>query len=145
MQTTMIRAGRYEVLARAGKFTVKNPATKTWLVLNDRNRLVHKCETLRDAKNWISSLDNRPASVKSKNYLRSLLEVQADTLLAGKIRSYFNELRQQGREIDQAEVSLAIHRLLEAQGRAPKLPTQKRADSIAQARQAITTAKAARV
>lgn len=109
---TKIRAGRYSVATTNGEYTIKKIAHAEWIVLNDQSRKVGpKFPTLRSANLWVSCLENRPASDKSKNYLRDLLAAQKGSELAEQIRSYFNDKRSKGVVINQGEVSLAIKRL----------------------------------
>lgn len=140
---TKVRAGRYVVQTSHGAYVVKQLGDRKWVVLNDNARMVGRLfTTLGEGEAWVSALHYRPASVKSKNYLRQILTRMGDDLFAGKVRAKINEERLKG-ELPQSLVTLAIDHLMHPDKR-PHVPAQSampRSEAIRVARAAVTASK----
>lgn len=147
MAAKKVRAGRYTLQIKSGLYTIKNVKSKVWLVLNDQHRKVAQFETLSAAEGWLLGLSVRPASDKSKNYLRDLLAQHAGSELAEKIRAKLNnDFVNQGQPVPQDLVSLAIKQLTTPAAWA-SIPQQRadvmpRAEAIATARAAVAASRA---
>lgn len=125
MAKRKLHAGLYQTQVKAGVYTIRNTGPKSWVVTTASNRRIGKFPSLGEANAWLAGLTEQPASVESKNYLRDLLDQQAGTPLAERLRGHFNGLRASGALITQSDVSQAIDRL---KGRpAGGLPRQRRA------------------
>jgi hypothetical protein len=146
--STKIRAGRYVAKNEHGTYTVKKIASNKWIVLNESSRMVgDSFTTLHAAEQWIGELSFRPATNKSKSYLRSLLTSMAGDPFAERVRASLNERAARGEALTQSLVSLAIRHLLYPAER-PSVPVQpavkpfaNRAEAIQFARDAVSNAR----
>ena len=139
-----IRAGRYVAKNEHGTYTIKKISDRKWIVLNESSRMVGDSFTTKGAaEEWVNELTVRPATNKSKNYLRTLLTSMAGDPFAERVRGSLNERAGRGEMLSQGLVSLAIRHLLYPAERPLGVPVQNAVKPFANRAEAIQFARGA--